>query len=155
VIELQFVRGTQLSSRAIGWFGAGYFSHVDAIDRDGYLWGSRSDRVGGMPPGFQRRPPNYERWRERRVLSLKTTPAQARAYWDFLCAQVGKPYDYTAIWGFAAGRNWRDTRHWFCSEVQAAAGEAALIVPTLWIPENKIMPGTLATIYSALGASLG
>src|SRR5208282_4528043 len=36
-ITLQFVCGTQLSSRMIAWFGAGQFSHVDAVLHHGYL----------------------------------------------------------------------------------------------------------------------
>ncbi len=62
----------------------------------------------------------------------------------FAHAQVGKPYDYTAIAGFLARRDWREDDSWFCSELQAAAFEAGrrpLLNPTISI--NRISPGLL------------
>lgn len=39
--------------------------------------------------------------------------------------QVGKPYDYAAIFGIGVHRNWQDDDAWFCSELVAWAFEAA------------------------------
>ncbi len=153
MIRLQFVVGRALSSKAIAWWGAGHFSHVDAVHSDGSLWGARSDWIAhGVPPGFQVRPAFYEKWNERELYSLATTEEEETRFWKFLQAQIGKPYDKTAIWGFAAGRNWRADDSWFCSEVQTAAIEASGKLPVLAVPDNKIMPGTLAIVMSALGA---
>jgi len=154
VIRLQFVKGRAFSSRVISWFGAGRFSHVDAVNKDGSLWGARADHIGHVPAGFQIRPAGYEAWPLRVVYSLESTPAQERRFWDFQLAQLGKPYDHTAIWGFAFGRDWREEDSWFCSEVQAAASEYCGVMPELATPENTVMPGTLATVYSALGATI-
>ncbi len=43
----------------------------------------------------------------------------------FLAQQVGKPYDWRAVWGWAwAGRDWHDDFAWFCFELVAGAIEA-------------------------------
>jgi len=153
MIRLQFVLGMGLSSSAIAWFSAGHFSHVDAILPGGRLLGARSDRVGHRPPGVQIRPAGYEPWKERVVMTLSVTPNREKSFLGFLHTQIGKPYDSTAILGFAAGRNWRDPKDWFCSELQAAALEAAGVVPALYSPVNKITPAALATVMSAIGAT--
>jgi uncharacterized protein YycO len=148
VIRMQFVLGSGLSSRAIAWFSSGHFSHVDAILPNGRLLGARSDQIGHVPPGVEIRAPFYEKWKERVVMTLVTDRAKERAFYDFLHAQLGKPYDKTAIWGFVTGRDWRDDKAWFCSELQTAALEIAGIFPTLYAPRNKITPATLATLMS-------
>jgi uncharacterized protein YycO len=155
MIQLQFVLGTGLSSRTIAWFSAGHFSHVDLVLPDGYLMGARSDRTGGKPPGVQIRPPNYEKWKERVVISLEATELQKQSVIAFNISQEGKPYDHTAIWGFVSGRNWREQDSWFCSELQAAAMESADLWPPLYTPNNKITPAGLATIISAVGGTVG
>jgi len=40
-------------------------------------------------------------------------------------SQVGKPYDFGAIFGILLDRDWRDTSKWFCSELVAWACEQA------------------------------
>ncbi len=151
-LRWQFVLGTGLSSRAIAWFSAGHFSHVDALDSDGNCLGARSDQIGLVPPGVQVRAPAYETWRQRVVISLEVHPDRYRSFWVFLQKQLGKPYDSTAIWGFASGRDWRDPDSWFCSELQTAALEVAGVIPDLYTPRNKVTPAALATVLSAVGA---
>lgn len=36
---------------------------------------------------------------------------------DWLAAQVGKGYDWSALLGFLFQRNWQETDRWFCSEL--------------------------------------
>jgi hypothetical protein len=151
-IQLQFVRGRGLSSAAIAWFGAGVYSHVDAIVPGGELLGARSDRIGYIDPGVQVRPAYYENWKMRDVWSLLVSESVYQRFHTFLREQLYKPYDSTAIWGFVAGRDWRDDKAWFCSELQAAALEYSEAIPRLSTKSNKVMPGTLATIMSAVGA---
>lgn len=155
ILSWQFVLGSGISSQAIAWFSAGHFSHVDAVlPGGGYLLGARSDRVGHRPPGVEIRPPAYEKWKERVVMSLEVEPSRAKKFGEFLNAQLGKPYDKTAIWGFAAGRDWREDDSWFCSELQPAALEYSNILPALYAPVNKITPAGFAIILSAVGASV-
>ena len=156
MIKLQFVLGTGLSSRGIAWFSAGHFSHVDCVLPDGRLLGARSDACGGQPPGVRVRPAGYENWKERVVMTVPERGlSDKQRFYDFLAAQIGKPYDSTAIWGFAVGRDWRDPRDWFCSELAAAALEMGGYLPVLYAPVNKITPAALALAVSAVGAVVG
>lgn len=152
-VRLQFVLGAGLSSRAISYFGAGGYSHVDIVLRDGWLLGARSDKILGIEPGVRIRPQGYEKWKKRTVMTLDVSEKQEKDFLIFAHDQLRKPYDTTAIWGFATGRDWREEDSWFCSELAAAASEKAQILPELIAPTCKITPGTLATVYSALGAS--
>lgn len=43
-----------------------------------------------------------------------------RAAADFVKAQLGKPYDWTAIFSFLLRRNWQEDDKWFCSELVEA-----------------------------------
>lgn len=42
----------------------------------------------------------------------------------FLQAQLGKPYDWTALLGFALRRDWAEDDAWFCNELAEAAAVA-------------------------------
>jgi hypothetical protein len=155
-IKFQFVLGAGFSSSVIAWFGGGDnsalgFSHVDCMLPDGRLLGARSDWVGGAPPGVRIRPSGYEAWKRRVVFELASTPAQEKLFYDFLMAQVGKPYDKLAIFSFIADRDWRDDSAWFCSELAAAASEHAGACDALYLPANKLSPTAWAVVVSALG----
>lgn len=154
MIRMQFVLGSGLSSRAIAYFGAGGFSHTDAVLSNGELLGARSDRVGHRPPGVEIRVPNYEHWKKQQVVSLDVDCFKTKRFYDFLREQIGKPYDSTAIWGFALDRDWRSTGSWFCSELISAALEESGVVPKLCAPANKIVPGALMLISTAIGGEI-
>ena len=79
--------------------------------------------------GVQTRPPNYEKW------SRVVPYYKERAYWDFLKAQIGKPYDKLAIFAFAVDRDWRS---WFCDELVAAGLEHAEVVRRLAPCVNRL-----------------
>lgn len=147
MIRLQFVLGTGISSQVIAWFSAGVFSHVDAVLADGRLLGARSDKADGIA-GVAIRKPFYEHWKRRVVMSLVVAPAIEAAFNAFLTDQLGKPYDRTAIWGFVAGRDWRESDSWFCSELMTAALEVVGVFPLLYTPRNKVTPAALATLMS-------
>lgn len=152
MIKVQFVREHGFLSNLIAWFSAGTFSHVDTVLPNGALLGARNDCIGGKPPGVQIRPPYYMNAATKVRMWLNTTPEQEAVYYDFLNAQLGKPYDKIAIIGFAVDRDWRDPSDWFCSELVAAALEYCKVCPRLYTPANKITPVGLASIMSALGA---
>lgn len=151
MIRLQFVCEAALSSRAIAWFSAGHFSHVDALLPDGSLLGARDDAVGGRAPGVRIRPPDYVRWTRRVVMAVPASAVQTDMFYAFLHRQLGKPYDSAAIWAFAFNRNWREPDSWICSELQSAAGEHAGILPRLYLAANKITPVSCALAFSAVG----
>lgn len=153
MITLQFVRQADLASSAIAWFTQGEFSHVDAVMPDGSLLGSRNDSVGGQPRGVHIRPPDYADFAFKVRFNIWAYKPQEDKFYEFLNRQLGKPYDTTAIWGFVTGRNWREKDSWICSELQAAALEAAGLVPPLYLATNKISPTALALTVSAIGAA--
>jgi len=139
-----------LSSRAIGWFGGGYYSHVDCVLSDGRLLGARSDAVGGQKPGVRIRQQDYEVWQRRTLIRIAVTAYQYCEWMRFLEAQLGKPYDRTAIWAFALDRDWREQDSWICSELASRSIEMALGLE-LALPVNKIDPGACSLVASALG----
>jgi hypothetical protein len=153
LITLQFVCEDAISSKAIAWFGSGKFSHVDCVlPYTGWLLGSRSDSVGGKPPGVQIRPPDYAVFDVKVRMKIHTIHSQIeQRYYDFLYDQIGKPYDNTAIWAFFVDRNWRQADSWICSELQTAAGEHSGILPKLALTPNKITPVACALTFSAIG----
>lgn len=60
--------------------------------------------------------------------------------WVWLNAQIGKPYDWSAIYGMAFNRDWHSENSWFCSELVAAAFEQSGY-PLLRIgQENRVTP---------------
>lgn len=154
MIRLQFSLQDAISSKAIAWFSAGHFSHVDALTPAGFLLGSRSDEVGGALPGVQFRPIGYAPFVKRVIFEVPACRHAERRFWNFLARQVGKPYDHTAILGFMMGRDWREDDSWFCSELQAAALEHAGVFDKLYLAANKITPVSLALAVSAIGGRI-
>ena len=150
MIRLRFVdAGHDPGSEAIKIFERGWCSHVDVVYPDGSLLGARSDEVGGKPAGVQRRPADYENVIQAEVVTLATSDEQLSAFYSFLEAQVGKPYDKTAILAFALARDWQEPDSWFCSELAAAA-----LVYCGWWPRppsesvNHITPRDLLLMVS-------
>jgi uncharacterized protein YycO len=142
-IVLRFARARGLSSDAIAWFGHSWPSHVDSVLEDGSLLGAR------LEGGVQVRPPGYATFSRVLVVRLPTSPAIAAAYYDFLSHQVGKRYDVAGIAAFVAGRNWRTPDSWYCSELVAAALEAAgYFAAPLATPSNRITPADLLLVLS-------
>jgi uncharacterized protein YycO len=153
-IVMQFAgNDTSLGSKAIEWFSHSKWSHVDTVMPGGSLLGARSDVIQGIPAGVQIRPANYvhkEHDRLKRV-HIPCADAVAKAYYDFVLAQVGKPYDKTAIFAFIVDRNWEAPDSWFCSELcSAAAVHAKLFTYKLAVKHNKIDPGDLLFVLSAI-----
>jgi uncharacterized protein YycO len=56
---------------------------------------------------------------------LRFSAASVDKAFEWALTQAGKSYDFSAIGGIALDRDWRDSRRWFCSELIAAAFEAA------------------------------
>lgn len=91
--------------------------------------------------GVQIRPSDYEPYPLDDRFLVEVTPEQKQTLMKFVLDQVGKPYDTTAILGILAHRDWRRQDSWFCSELVAAAFEAA-DAPLLYVTPhvNRITP---------------
>lgn len=145
MITAQFVQSDDIASKAIEIFERGWPSHVDIVWPDGRLLGARSDTitVGGetIPPGVQFRPQNYEIWTRAERIDIDANDLVLTKFYNFLEAQVGKPYDKTAIAAFPFQRDWRELDSWFCSELFVAALEASTFFPqSLSNAANEITP---------------
>lgn len=153
MIRIRFVTGNDWLSNAIR-FGErdGWATHAEAVMPDGSLLGAH------LAGGVQIRPAGYDKATMTReaIIELWLAPnnvfavedAMTRTAWDFLNAQVGKPYDTTAIAGLALDRDWRETDSWFCSELMTAALEACGYLPRLAAADNHISPRDLLLVLS-------
>jgi hypothetical protein len=152
-ITLQFSTMRDWESWAIREFSHGPFSHVDAVLPDGSLLGARDDVYGGIPSGVRIRPAGYANFTLTKQVTIPCTNEQEQKWLAWLHAQVGKPYDETAIVAFAIGRDWRAPDSWFCSEMGAASLEpdASGILPyKIAATENHVDPDDLFLIVSVL-----
>jgi hypothetical protein len=115
------------------------FSHVDLVLDDDTLLGASDNPeapvIKTSPPGNPRgvavRPANYQRFAIRQDAVIVTTPEIKKAFTDFCTAQLGKPFDTSALklqvflsTGFA-DRNWRADYNWFCAELLGRAAEVS------------------------------
>ena len=148
----QLVRGLGRSSRLIGFFGAGFYSHIDVLTPTGMLRGARSDWIGKVPPGYQDRPYDYEHWAAQTQYTIEVTDEQSDRYWFFSDNQLYKPYDSRGLIDtFVFGRDWRDDGSWWCSEEVAMNGEFAGI----WTVDKhmrSVEPGDCAFLFMGKGA---
>lgn len=149
-IVLQFVEGSGFGSGMIKWFGHGDYSHVDAVLPDGTLLGARNDVLGGVAAGVQIRPAAYIGNSRMLRLVLPATEDQAEAFYDFMEAQIGKPYNKIGILAFVVNANWSSVGAWFCSQVVTTALQEAKWLGELSETPNKIDPDDLRLILSAL-----
>ena len=149
-IVVQFVEGKGFGSSLIEWFDHDRYSHVDIVLQDGTLLGARDDTILGIPSGVQIRPASYVAGETVLRVSVPCTDEQEDAFYAYAHSQIGKPYDEEAIAAFVVGRDWRDPDAWYCSEYGASCFEKSGRVPPLIAPCNKIAPGDLALVISAL-----
>lgn len=148
-IVLQFVEGTGLGSGLIKFYGHGLYSHVDCVLPDGSLLGARSDVMSGGPAGVQVRPAGYVNEDKIHRVVLPATDEQERLFYEFMKAQIGKPYNKIGIFAFAVNASWSSVGAWFCSQLVTAALQACKWLRELSEPPNKIDPDDLALILSA------
>lgn len=146
MIVLQFAASAGLSSELIEWYSHGSYCHVDTVLPDGTLLGARLD--GGVAI----RQPGYEPFLKTLRVELPADDSVTAIYYEFVRAQVGKPYDTTALVGnFVAGRNWRDADSFFCSELVGLGLELAGYFPgPLSTPANRLTPSDLLLALSAV-----
>lgn len=146
MIIMQFAASAGLTSELIEWYSHGGFCHVDSVLEDGTLLGARLD--GGVAI----RQPGYEPFLRTLRVELPAPAAITTAYYAFVRAQVGKPYDAEGlVANFVAGRDWRNPDRWFCSELNAAGlEECGYFQAPLATPANRLTPLDLLLALSAV-----
>lgn len=133
MIQMQLSAQDDVVSHVIMDWTRGQFSHVDIVTPKGTLIGARSDVhiIGGVtyPAGVIERPAGYAPFTATKLLTFEV--GHDDSFWQFVQAQIGKPYDKGAIAGLALDRDWHNPNQWFCSELAAAALEAGAFINPL------------------------
>lgn len=166
MIRLRFVTGAPrdwVSNAILAGERDGWCTHVEAVMPDGTLLGAHIDG------GVMARPVGYDKVTATRELLVELFPDDftgigkgqgisfieenglanvANAFYDFLRAQLGKPYDLTALAGAAFDRDWHQDDAWFCSELQAAALEHCGYLPRLAAIDSHVSPRDLLLVLS-------
>ena len=136
MIQLRFITGNSLVSWLIRQVTWAEYSHVDLILPGEGLLGAQGD-------GVKIRPFDYCKPTKIAVGEIDWPPDVEAKFIAFARAQVGKPYDYSALWGNLLHRDWHDPRAWYCSEVFAADADA-IGHPLITGQFNRVDPGMLA-----------
>jgi|ERR1700730_12168728 len=105
LITIRFVGGNDLISRGIRLVEYGFWAtHVETLMPDGTLLGAHASG------GVQARPKDYDKGKfsKELFLPIPATPQQTDAFHTFLRTQIGKPYDFEAIVGIVAQRDWQN-----------------------------------------------
>jgi len=106
------------------------YQHVECVMPDGTLLGAHLDG------GVMARPADYDagKYQSDLRVSIPATAAQEAAFYAFLRAQLGKPYDLQEIGSIIVGvvtgsaPDWTQTLSWICSELQTKAALAAGVI---------------------------
>jgi hypothetical protein len=156
-IALDFLAGTDLSSRAIELFGfpQGY-SHVASMLADGRYLDSRSGVLDGVPGGVHIRNPASEKWLRKRRATFTCTPGEYDAWEANLRAKITTGYDVRAILGFILDKNLHGSGQWICSALAINALQHIRKIPyPLIIPAHEVSPDLLLVICQVAGATIG
>ena len=101
-------------SALIRFFTFSKWSHV-AIEYNGVVIDSTS--VGGVAESSLKR----FMATHKSIHMEELTGVDEEAVWRFLKSQVGKKYDFRAIFAFPFRESWDEDDQWFCTEILAAA----------------------------------
>lgn len=121
-------------------------SHVEAVSEDGLSYlGSH------WPDGFQRRPVGYDvPFKHELILNLGGRPSQNRAFYEFINASIGEPYDWRAMVGFLTPFNRHKVGHSICSaKMHMALRKAGYFPWPVAAPAHLISPRDLLLMISA------
>ena len=144
-------KGRSFASKVVRAFNWSEYSHVSCVrDPDGIYsplsprtteieaWKGGVTRQQGIGRGHTPGTPID-------LFHVNMTDVQRGMAWTFLCEQVGKPYDWLGILGFALRADGLARRDkWFCSELVCAACQAAGAPLLERVPPHKVYPGMLA-----------
>ena len=91
----------------------------------------------------QLRPLDYEVPLLEEFAAATVSDEIAAPIWKFAHAQLGKPYDYSALLGVLAHRDWHADDRWYCSELIAAAFESVGLPLLRSEFADRVTPATL------------
>lgn len=145
-IQLQFSTDSSLEAALIRAYCHSWCSHVDVLLPDKTFLGSTSDG------GVKIRPANYSNFTQTLVVNIPCTDDQTQKFNQFCWAQLGKPYDWTALFAMVSGgHTWDRGSAWYCSElITAGLQRAGIVKRKLALRSDRIDPGDLLFLLSAL-----
>jgi hypothetical protein len=111
-IVLRFASNDTIASSIVRYFTWSAFSHIDYIFDDGRCYSA----LPSTGVGFNSDINDYVEHFELKVKNKNKIE-------DFLLAQEGKKYDWSAIFGIPFRTKWNNDSKWFCSELITAAVE--------------------------------
>lgn len=136
----RFIHSNVWFMRLIQWRTRSKWGHVEHILRDG------SCIRAWFPGGVQHLPKGQQTAAASELrCTVALTDAQQDQLEAFLLAQVGKPYDWFALFGLAIGQNWSTKGKWICSKLEDAAYKAAGVDLVPGLPLPYVEPGNLAS----------
>jgi hypothetical protein len=164
-ISVDFLEGPGWTSRLIGWFGAGSWSHVASVLSDGRYLDSRNEVIAHIPAGVHIRQPSSERWVKKCRATLQVTQQEYDSWEENLRAKIGTDYDRSAIAGFIEGKSMHTAGRWICS---ALAINAVQHISRAWTPDHlgyvpfplplqahEISPNACLLILATAGFTIG
>jgi hypothetical protein len=114
-IKLRFVEHPGIFNRACQFAQRDWATHVDICMRDGSY-------ISAMGDGVRRRPVGYDagKFTREEFRYIAATPEQVDIFEAFIESQLGKPYDYGAVFSFFwPWHDWQSFGAWDCSELPA------------------------------------
>jgi uncharacterized protein YycO len=117
-MKLIFCRKPSLGSWLICAFTWSQWSHCIVVEDDEFVIDATL-RHGGVRR--RRLADVLAEYPKRDVVEIALTAEQEQKALDFVRAQIGKPYDVGAIFGFIARQDWASPERWFCNELAEAA----------------------------------
>lgn len=130
MITLQFSAQNDIASWAIRRFTWSQYSHVDLVLPDGSLLGARTAAGVSIAPAH----PCH-----RAARFTVDAPDEVLA---IAKGQIGKPYDWSGIFGMISRSDWQQPDQWFCSELVAWAFQQAGM-PLINAQTHRITPRDL------------
>jgi len=109
------------------------YSHIDFVLPNGKFMGAVP--LGGVCIHEHRYPTED-------YFEVDVTEEEATTILNFAYDQLGKPYDFMGIFGFATNRDWQEDDKWFCSEY--VAGAIQKVVPLFNEETYKVSPRDLS-----------
>lgn len=151
MILIRFVQYSDLMGLAISAASYGHWAtHVDVVMPSGEWVGAHV--VGGVAV----RPADYDRGSrlQQRFVALPCDEWTAAKFYGFVEAQVGKPYDISAIAAFVTFRDWSHDDRWFCSELPAKGLMVCSLLAPVAAKLSKITPRDLLLILSGINTGI-
>ena len=144
--RIRFVtQETSLFGRLIRWRTMSQVSHAECVLPNGTIIAALSDRSVRNVPG------DYDTTSTSQIfVDVLMPPNDLKRWVAYLWSRVGRPYDWTAIYGEAMHLNWRAPCGFICSMLCALSlREAGTFSRPLSEEAHKLSPRDVLLILSA------